>query len=155
MRYFHVAALAAFFALLANAAVAQTTWDAMQSFGLTGTWSPSCQTAPSPSNYWMTYYLDSAGVVRRRVDLGPSRANLMNAVDSAQIMTATTIDTHIRNDDPGYGATNGLVFDVIIVKQNGHVRTLASQGSDGKAYISDGIVIANGQPSVWLEKCSD
>ncbi len=154
MRYLRVAVLAAFFALLANAAFAQTAWDAMQSFGLTGTWSPSCQTAPAPSNYWMSYYLDSSGVVRRRVDLGPSRTNLMSAVDSAQIVNATTLDTHIRNDDPGYGATNGLVFDVVIIKENGRVRTLASQGSDGKAYISDGIVAANGQPSVWLEKFS-
>jgi len=154
MRYFlHGILAAALFALLANAAFAQTTWDAMQSFGLTGTWSPSCKTAASPSNYWMTYYLDASGVVRRRVDLGPDRANLMNAVDSARIMTSTTIDTHIRNDDPGYGETNGLVFDVVLVKENGRVRTLVSTGSDGKEYIKGGIVAANGQPSVWLEKC--
>src|SRR5208282_2270449 len=149
MRYLRVTVVTVLLALLPGAAFAQTTWDAMQRFGLTGTWSPSCKTAASTSNYWMTYYLDSSGVVRRRVDLGPSRPNLMNAVDSAHIMTSTTIDTHIRNDDPGYGDTNGLVFDVVIVKENGRVRTLVSKGSDGKEYIKGGIVAANGKPSVW------
>jgi hypothetical protein len=155
MRYLRVAVLAALLALLSNAAFAQTAWDAMQAFGLTGTWSLNCQAPPGGSNFWMTYYLDANGVARRSLDRGDGGSKLMLAVDSAQVLTSTTLAASMRNDDPGWGASNGTVADLIIVKENGRVRTLDSKGSDGKQYVKDGVALLSGSPMPWLEKCGN
>ena len=155
MRYFRVAVLTAFFALLSGAAFAQTAWDAMQSFGLTGTWSLNCKAAASGSNYWMTYYRDAGGVARRSLDRGDNGSKLMLAIDSAHLITATTLAARMRNDDPGWGNTNGAVVDIIVIKENGRVRTLDSKGTDGKQYVKDGIALLSNNPMPWLEKCSN
>lgn len=154
MRYLRVTVLTALLALLSGTASAQTTWNAMQSFGLTGTWSASCKDPASPANSWMTYYQDG-GVVRRTLDRGPGQPSLMVVIDSAKIITSTTIAARFRNDDPNWGNANGISVDLALIKENGRVRTLSSAGSDGKQYIKDGIVVSSGTPIPWLEKCKD
>src|ERR1700676_580480 len=153
MRHLRVTVLAALLALLSGTASAQTTWSAMQSFGLTGTWSASCKDPASPANGWLTYYQDTSGVVRRTFDRGPGQPSLMVTVDSAKIITSTTIAARFRNDDPNWGNQNGISVDLALIKENGHVRTLSSTGSDGKQYIKDGVVVSSGTAIPWLEKC--
>ncbi len=155
MRYLRVAVLAALLALLSNAAFAQTAWDAMQAFGLTGTWSLNCHAPASGSNYWMTYYRDASGVARRSLDRGDNGSKLMLAIDSAHLITSTTLAARMRNDDPGWGDSNGTSADVVIVQENGRLRTLNSMGSDGKQYVKDGIALLSGNPMPWLEKCGN
>ena len=156
MRYFlRGIVAAALLALLPGAAFAQTTWDAMQSFGLTGTWSLNCKQAAGPSNFWMTYYQDAGGVVRRSLDRGPDAPSLMLVVDSAHLITSTTMAARMRNDDPNWGDSNGTSSDLIIIKESGRVRTLDSKGSDGKQYVKDGVALLSGSPMPWLEKCGN
>jgi hypothetical protein len=158
MRYFlRGIVAAALLALLPGAALADTTWDAMQRFGLTGTWALSCKQAAGPSNFWMTYYRDAGGVVRRTLERGssPDYPTLMVVIDSAHLITSTTMAARFRNDDPNWGDSNGTSVDIIIIKENGRVRTLDSKGSNGKQYVKDGIVVSSGNPIPWIEKCSN
>lgn len=154
MRCFCVTLMTSLLVLLSSTAFAQTAWDVLERFGFTGVWSVSCQDMPSPQNYRMTYFKDADGLARRKVELEPDRPTLMGSVDGAQIIAATTIAVRIRNDDPNYGADNGLVFDVVMTKENDRVRTLDSKGSDGKDYIKDGFFVPSGKPSPWVEQCA-
>ena len=155
MRYFQISALSVLALLLTAPAVAETTWDTLQRFGWTGTWAASCKDAPSAKNVWTVLSLDSDGVVKRKLDRGPDGPPLTSVVDSAQIVTPSTLQARLRNDDPNWGARNGVFFDVVQTIENDAVRALQSKGSDGKDYINDGIVIASGQPSPWLHRCTE
>jgi hypothetical protein len=79
----------------------------------------------------------------------------MLVIDSAKLITSTTLAARMRNDDPNWGASNGTSADVIIIKENGRVRTLDSKASDGKQYVKNGIALSSGNPMPWLEKCSN
>jgi hypothetical protein len=58
----------------------------------------------------------------------------------------------LRNDDPNWGAQNGVSYDVIVEIASGHRRTVRSVGSDGVAYIQDGR-LRDGQPAPTLMRC--
>jgi hypothetical protein len=145
--------LAAFAALHAAPASAESTWSTLQRFGWTGKWAPSCASPPGGQNVWITLTEDAGGSVKRKVDGGMFA--LMGDVDRAQILTPATLRAVLRNDDPKWGPGNGLTFDTIQTIDNNRVRTTESTGSDGKVYIKDGILQANQQPSAWISKCGD
>jgi hypothetical protein len=100
-------------------------------------------------------FRDTDGVVRQKVDRGADGPSLMSVVDSAQILTSSTLQIRLRNEDQNVGAKNGLFFDIVETIENDRRRTLQSRGSDGKDYIKDGIMVPSGQPSVWISKCSN
>ena len=79
----------------------------------------------------------------------------MATVVSARVLTGTTINVDVRSGGPDWGATNGVVFDTIMVKESGHVRTLASTGGGGRQYIKGGIMTLNIQPAPGLKKCQN
>jgi hypothetical protein len=145
--------LAALLALLPSTAFSDTAWEAFARFGGAGTWALSCRDAPSPENPWMIYFKDANGAVRRTMNRGSDKRHLIVTIDRARRVTATTMEVFIRNDDPDWGSTNGVVVDVILIKENGRMRTLESKGSDGKEYIKHGVVVASGNPIPWIEKC--
>ena len=154
MGYFRISALWALL-LFPAPAFAETTWDVLQRFGWTGTWAASCQDAPSAKNVWTILTRDPDGVVKRKLDRGPDGPPLISVVDSAQVVTPSTMQVRLRNDDPNWGAMNGVFFDVVQTIENDALRALQSKGSDGKDYIKDGIVIATGRPSASLHRCPE
>ena len=139
--------------LIPGAAVAETTWETYARFGLTGTWAASCSAPASTTNWRLIYMRGAGGEAVRRADRGPDASSLMISVDTALIITANTLKTRMRNDDPNWGPMNGVAFDTIIVKEDGRIRAIESEGSDGKEYIKDGVVVSSGRPSGWLELC--
>jgi hypothetical protein len=141
------------FQLLTGSAFAETPWDTLVNFGLTGTWARSCSVAPSPSFFWQTFFRDVNGRARVKLDRGPDLPPVTYAIDSATLMTATTLKLINRHDDPNWGSANGLIFDVILMKENSRIRTLESKTIDGTPYAKDGINVSSGQPTAWLEKC--
>src|SRR5580704_6121664 len=129
MRYLRLTAIAVSLALLSSAAHAQTIWEALERFGLTGAFATSCKDVPGPSNPWVDFYRDADGVVRRKLDNGS--VTLMAAIDRAEFVAPATLKMRLRNDDPKWQASNGVVFDLILVRENAYVMTLQSTGSDG------------------------
>jgi hypothetical protein len=153
MRYFRISVLAAFGLLAPAAACADPTWDTLQRFGWTGSWAASCKDPPSLRNVWVILSQDPDGTAKRKLDRGGDGPALLGAVDSAQILTASTLQARLRNDDPNWGAMNGVFFDVVQTIENDGLRTLQSKGSDGKDYIKDGTLVSSGQPSPWIYRC--
>jgi len=149
-----VTVLAALLSLLSSAAFAETAWDVIGRFGWTGSWSLSCSELPSPTNAWLKFYRDANGVARRSLDRG-NGPELTIVIDSAQIITATTMAARLRNDDSSWGTNNGVYVDAILVKENGRIRAISSKKADGTEVIKDGIIISSGKPSPWTEKCGE
>jgi len=100
-------------------------------------------------------FRDTDGTVRQKIDRGADGPSLTSVVDSAQILTPSTLQIRFRHDDPNYGASNGFFLDIVEAIENDRRRTLQSKGSDGKDYIKDGVMVSSGQPSVWVSKCSN
>jgi hypothetical protein len=142
---------AVFLVLLSSAALAQATWDALQRFGLTGAFSASCKDPPAVGNPWVYFSLDANGVVGRKLNSGT--ATFMAVIDGAELVNPTTLKMKLRNDDPRWQAANGVVFDLILVRENNSIRTRQSTGNDGVEYVKDGIVKSTGKPSPTIEKC--
>jgi hypothetical protein len=153
MRYFRISVLSAFGLLVPACAFAETTWDTLQRFGWTGSRAASCKDPPSLRNVWVILSRDPDGTAKRKLDRGTDRPPLMGDVDSAQIVTSSTLQARLRNDDPNWGAMNGVFFDVVQAIENDGLRTLQSKGGDGKDYIKDGTLVSTGQPSPWIYRC--
>jgi len=76
-------------------------------------------------------------------------------IDSAHVITPTTIDTRMRNDDPHFGSLNGSLYDVVTEIRKNRMRTLESIGPDGTQLIKDGVKVDGRKPLPTLEKCSN
>lgn len=155
MKCSRLTVITAFLLLLSSTAFAESAWDVLDRFGWAGSWAISCKEPASAQNWHMLVFRDANGLARRRLERGPDSSTLMTVVDSAQIITSTTIKVRVRNDDPNWGLSNGTTTDVLMVKENSRMRTLESKGSDGKEYIKDGILVSSGQPASWIEKCGN
>ncbi len=138
---------------ISGATFAKTSWEVFKDFGWAGTWAPSCHEAPSPQNPWMTYSEGTNGSVRRTMNRGSDTRKLIVEIDSARIISSTTMEAHFRNNDPDWGAMNGTTADVVTIKKNGRLQAKESKGSDGKEYIKNNVVVSNGRSVQWIEKC--
>jgi hypothetical protein len=143
--------------LLSGSAIAATDspWAAVVKIGMNGTWAPSCSAPISAANSRQIYYRGSDGRVRRKYDRGPNADSLNVSIDSAQVITPTTIRARMRNDDPNWGAQNGTVTDVVIEIANNRMRTLNSATPDGTQLIKDSVFAKGGTAVPSFEKCSN
>jgi hypothetical protein len=143
--------------LLSGPAIAATDspWAAVVKIGMNGTWSPSCSAPISATNSRLTYYRGADGRVWRKYDRGPNTTSLNLTIDSAQVITPTTIRAKTRNDDPNWGGQNGAVTDVVIEIANNRMHTLNSATPDGTQLIKDGVFVKRGTAVPSFEKCSN
>jgi hypothetical protein len=143
--------------LLSGPAIAATDspWAAVVKIGMNGTWAPTCSAPTTPANGRLVYYRGADGRVWRKYDRGPNTTSLNLAIDSAQVLTPTTIRARMRNDDPNWGAQNGAVTDVVIEVANKRMHTLNSVTSDGTQLIKDGILVQSKTAIPLFEKCSN
>jgi hypothetical protein len=143
--------------LLSGPAIAATDspWAAVVKIGMNGTWAPTCSAPTTPANGRLVYYRGADGRVWRKYDRGPNTTSLNLAIDSAQVITPTTIRARMRNDDPNWGAQNGAVTDVVIEIANNRMHTVSSVTPDGTQLIKDGILVKGGTAIPSFEKCSN
>ena len=152
MRFSAVIAMLWLF-LLPGVAAAEQPWPALVKIGLAGTWGHACNAPPSPSNWIITFSATANGGAQASSNRGEDTR--LTIVDSAQVLTPTTIRLHLRYADPAWGESNGFTFDVINEIVARHSRTLQSTRGDGAVLIKEGLFVANGQPSPSLEKCAN
>ena len=136
-------------------AAADSPWSAVVKIGMNGTWSPTCNAPVSAANSRLIYYRGSDGRVWRKYDRGPNTTSLNLTIDSAQVVTATTIRARTRNDDPNWGPQNGAMTDVVIEIANGRMHTLNSVTPDGTQLIKDGVFVQSKTAVPSFEKCSN
>jgi hypothetical protein len=73
----------------------------------------------------------------------------------AKLITSTTLAARVRNDDPNWGTSNGVATDIVMIKENGRMRTLESTTLDGQQIVEDGVILSSSGPIPWIEKCSN
>jgi hypothetical protein len=139
---------------------AEPAWDVLQRFGLTGVWAASCQHPSTRSNFFEMFSKDASGLARREVDRGANIPIALSFVDSAAMISPSTVRFRIRNADPNWGSINNLTYDVVFTKEDDpqtkeifRIRALESIRSDGKVIVKGGIFIQLGKPSFWQYKC--
>ncbi len=133
--------------------VNEAPWAAIQRVGIVGTWARVCNQAASPSNWIVTYSATANGGAQSRSNNG--EVTRLTVVDSAQVLTPTTIRLRLRYAYPQWGTTNGSIYDVVAEVVAKRSRALQSIRGDGTALIKDGLFVSNGQPSISMEKCSN
>jgi hypothetical protein len=143
-----------------GSASAETSWDTLRRFGLTGVWAYFCDNKATQTNYFETYAGMPNGLARREVDRGIEIPTAISFVENVEIVSATTIRAKIRNSDPNWGALDKFVYDVIITKEVGpstgepsRIRFLQAIRSDGKILARDGLYSSSGKPTAWGHRC--
>lgn len=138
---------------------ADTAWDALERFGLTGVWSTTCDQPPTAKNFREIYSKDKDGQARRELDFGAGFPIAVTFVDRAEIVSPSTIKLVVRNADPSLGKFNILITEVVWMKESDsqtkdiRIRGLSSKVSDGRVLVQDGILLSIGKPSFWKYKC--
>ena len=143
--------------LLSGPAIAATDspWPAVVKIGMNGTWAPTCSAPTTPANGRLIYYRGTDGRVWRKYDRGPNTNSLNLTIDSAQVISPTTIRARTRNDDPNWGPQNGAITDVVIEIANNRMHSLSSVTPDGTQLIKDGVFVNGGTAVPSFEKCSN
>jgi hypothetical protein len=155
-----VAVFIFFLSTTCSAFAAETAWDVLERFGLTGVWSTTCDRPPTPTNFREIYSKDNDGRARREVDFGAGFPIAATFVDSAQIISPSMIKLIVRNADPTLGGKfNNLIIEVVWIKETYsqtneiRIRGFSSRSSDGKVIVQDGILMSLRKPSFWIYKC--
>jgi hypothetical protein len=73
-----------------SSASAETTWDILQRFGLTGVWAYFCDLPATRANYFETYAGGPNGLARREVDRGIEIPTAVIFIEDAQIVSPLT-----------------------------------------------------------------
>jgi len=146
------AAVALGLALLASSpALAETPWQVYVRAGLTGTWTASCATTPSVQNMWYVTREDEGGKVFRISYRGPNTLSGTSLIDRAEVLDATRVRLHELSREPGQQAVG---FTIVLEQAPGRMRVLDSIRDDGTVLARNGVNVASGQPTRWLEKCA-
>ena len=130
-----------------TAAQADPTRDALEKFGLLGTWAADCKQKPSGRNPWQTYRIASSGKPTRVLTMKDGSLDGTFAMTNVKLMAPDRLayrDTR---------TTGTLYFDVVLVRRNDRVRSVSSVSSDGKVLIRDGKFVDSGAPTLEFERC--
>ena len=148
------------FTLSTTSASAETTWETLQRFGLTGAWAYFCDRPATRINYFETYAGSQNGFARREVDRGLEIPTALSFVEYAQIVSPSTLKATIRNADPNWGPLNNFSYDVTLTMEQDpktkapwRIRFLQALRSDGKIMAREGLYSGDGKPTAWQYKC--
>lgn len=147
--------------LLSSAtALAETTWNVLERFGLAGSWSISCAQPANPKSFQTIFSKGSKGRAIREIDYGAGYPILLTIVKDAQMISPSKLKIRVRNADPNWGKTNNTTHDVVMLKESNpqtnetiRTRVISSVLGDGTVLVKDGILLSIGKPSRWNNKC--
>jgi hypothetical protein len=128
--------------------------ETVQGLGLIGTWSASCNTGASETNWFVTFYATRKGLLRRRADRGGSVTSLDAAIDSAKLLDRNQVRLRLRNDDENWGTNNGQIFETVLDLGGGKLHTISSIDGKGEELVRNGRFVANDVPFPTLQRCS-
>jgi hypothetical protein len=84
-------------------ALAETTWDVLERFGLAGVWGISCAQPANPKSFHTIFSKGSDGRAIREIDYGAGYPILLTIVEDAQIISPSKLKFRVRNADPNWG----------------------------------------------------
>jgi hypothetical protein len=119
----------------------------LNAFGFFGTWAVQCGAQPSPGNVVQTVTWTGREPVEFSATVAPGTAGNRYRVVTAQMPNATTLVMQIQ--------LNGRSIENLTITKYGtnRIRTMTNQTSQG-LLVRDGVVVATGRPTPWLQKCS-
>lgn len=135
--------------LLTATARAQSPTNAVEEFGLLGTWAIDCAQSPSPRNEHTVFAVTSIGTVQLRNDFGIAYDEMVYRVVAARRVGPDMIALRqVLTTD------KDVVLDVVMLKVDDKVRIWSSRGRDGKALVREGTIPStNGQETRWALRC--
>jgi hypothetical protein len=156
----HATAALIFLLSTCSAFAAETTWDVLERFGLTGVWSTSCDQPATPKSFRTMFSKGPDGPAMREIDFGAGFPIRLTLVESAQIISPLKLKIRVRNVDPNWGNTNNMIHEAVMIKESNpqtndivRIRVIESILSDGTILVKDGILKSLGKPSFWNYKC--
>jgi len=139
---------AAFIFLLSttcSAFAAESTWDVLERFGLTGIWSVACAAPTTVTNFRYIYSKDFNGRAVRELDFGVGQI-VSTVVESAELLSPSTLKIRIRSADPRFEHLNNLVLETVLMKAINsktneiRIRFIEASDSAGQVLIKDGYI---------------
>ncbi len=146
LRHVGVGALCIVALSAAASAQGQSVSGVLASFGFFGTWAVQCGAPPAPANIVQTVTWTGHEPVEFSATAVPGAAGNRYRVITAQMPNATTLILQVQ--------LNGSYTENLTITKYGsdRIRTMATQTSQG-FLVRDGVVVASGQPTPWLQKC--
>jgi hypothetical protein len=142
-----------------SALAAESPWDVLERFGLTGTWSATCGEPATVSRFHTIFSKDADGLARREIDFGV-KSIYATFVDGAEMISPSMLKITVRNADPKFEKFNNKTFWTVLTKETDpqtqkafRIRYFQSITTEGKMAVKDGINLRLGKPSPWLYKC--
>jgi hypothetical protein len=143
-----------------SAFAAETTWDVLERFGLTGVWSTSCDRPATPKTFRTIFAKGTDGLAIREIDYGAGFPIRLTLVESAQMISPSKLKIRVRNADLNWGKTNNTTHEAVMIKESNpqinellRTRVIESIIGDGTVLVQDGILKSLGKPSFWEYKC--
>jgi hypothetical protein len=135
--------------LLTAFAQAQSPTNAVEEFGLLGSWAIDCAQSPSPRNEHTVFSVTSVGTIQLRNDFGIDYDEMVY-----RIVAARRVGPDMLALRQVLTTDSGVVLDVTMLKVDDKVRVWSSRGSDGKALVREGAIPStNGQQTRWALRC--
>jgi hypothetical protein len=158
-----VAVFIFFLSTTCSAFAAESTWDVLERFGLTGIWSVACAAPTTVTNFRYIYSKDSNGRALRELDFGVGQI-VSTIVESAELLSPSTLKIHIRSTNPRFEHLNNLVLETVLMKainsktNEMRIRFIEASDSAGQVLIKDGYIKSGshtrvGKPTFWQYKC--
>jgi len=124
----------------------QAVSGVLASFGFFGTWAVQCGAPPAPVNIVQTVTWTGREPVEFSATAAPGSAGNRYRVITAQMPSATTLVMQVQ--------LNQRSIENLTITKYGtdRIRTMATQTPQG-FLVRDGVVVASGQPTPWLQKC--
>jgi hypothetical protein len=142
---------AAFFLLLPAIARGQSAGaDAMQEFGLLGTWAGQCSQEASTTNNHATYLVTQSGGLQLKYQSGTDDEDSIR-YDISAVKRLGPDRLSLRQVLVG---NDRVVLDIVLLKDNGRIRIWSSLFPDGTALVEDGVMTSmTGQETRWMTRC--
>ena len=137
--------------LFANdAAYGQSIEQVAREFGFVGHWALQSCDRPASSENWRRRIVISGGEVSWTEDCGNNCAfaiPIKYVVQSIEQVGQERISMRVRRID------QDGIFDPIMRKEGGRLRTMSNQAVGGKTLVRDGIIVSNNQPTPQFLEC--
>jgi hypothetical protein len=140
---------AALLVLLPVVVQAQSATDAMQGFGLLGTWAGECSQDASPTNNHATYLVTAAGGLQLKYQSGADFEESVYDIREAKRVAPDKLSLR-----QVLMSNERVTLDIVLLKEDDKIRIWSSLFPDGTALVEDGVMTSmTGRETRWMTRC--
>ena|SRR5262245_4266919 len=119
--------------------------DALNKFGLIGTWAHDCNEPASRSNPYMIFTAPHSGIATRQLRTGETALDGIMRIEGAHAVNNERLEMSWTQ--------GGIKLWMVLVMVGKRIRAVESSGSDGRSYIRDGKFTSNNADTLWFSRC--